>query len=146
MKKIRIIAALLFILFAVSCKNDFLDQIPQGQLTPDQVASTKGVENLLIGAYGLMNGNISGTWGNYSSAPSQWLFGEVAADDAHKGSTSTDQSFMNDIEHHVPSSINYNLSNMWNNYYEGILRCNNTLASLSKVQSGSGAKFDDSRA
>jgi hypothetical protein len=146
MKRIRVIPALFIILFALSCKDSFLEQIPQGQLTPDQVASTKGVENLLISAYGLMNGNINGTWGNYSAAPSQWLFGEVAADNAHKGTTSTDQSFMNDIEHHEPSSINDNLSTMWNNYYEGILRCNNTLASLSLLQSGSGAKFDESRA
>jgi hypothetical protein len=146
MKKIKIIPALFFIVFALSCNDKFLEQVPQGQLTPDQVASTKGVENLLISAYGLMNGNINGTWGNYSSAPSQWLFGEVAADNAHKGTTSTDQAFMNDIEHHVPSSINDNLSTMWNNYYEGILRCNSTLTSLNTLQSGTGAKFDDTRA
>lgn len=146
MKKINIITALIFILFALSCKNEFLDQTPQGQLSTDQITTTKGVENLLIGAYGLMNGNISGTWGNYASGPSQWLFGGVASDDAHKGTTSTDQSFMNDIEHHVPTTINDNLSTMWNNYYEGIIRCNNTLSVLKKVQSGTGTKFDDTRA
>lgn len=136
----------MFALLSLGCKQEFLDQVPQGQLSTDQITTTKGVEDLLIGAYGLMNGNISGTWGNYASAPSQWLFGEVAADNAHKGSNSSDQTFMNDIEHHKPTSINDNLSNFWNNYYEGIIRCNNTLSVLSKVQAGSGTKFEAARA
>src|SRR5690625_6128015 len=67
----------LFILAA--CGESFLQQSPQGQLADDQINNKKGVEYLLIGAYGLMNGNPSGTWGNYAAAPSQWLFGEGAA-------------------------------------------------------------------
>ncbi|MGN6211605.1 RagB/SusD family nutrient uptake outer membrane protein [Parafilimonas sp.] len=146
MNRIRNIIIAGFIISVVSCKDSFLDQTPQGQLITDQITTTKGVENLLIGAYGLMNGNINGTWGNYAPAPSMWLFGEVAADDAHKGSNSSDQSFMNDIEHHVPTSVNDNLAITWRNYYEGIIRCNNTLAVLAQVQSGSTDKFSDERA
>src|SRR3954451_21758826 len=122
MKRLYYLSIGVLVLFISSCKKEFLEQTPQAQLTYSQLATSIGVEDLLIGAYGLMNGNINGTWGNYAPAPSQWLFGEVAADNAHKGSSSTDQAFMNDIEHHVPSSINDNLSTMWNNYYEGILR------------------------
>ncbi|MDR0791969.1 MAG: RagB/SusD family nutrient uptake outer membrane protein [Chitinophagaceae bacterium] len=146
MNKIRniILAGMLF--STLSCTKSFLEQNLQGQLTLNQVSSTQGVENLLIGAYGLMNGNINGTWGNYASAPTQWLFGDVAADNAHKGSISTDIVTMTDIERHTPISVNDNLSTMWRNYYEGIIRCNNTLVALAAVQSGSGNKFSDARA
>src|SRR5690625_7729337 len=68
----------LFILAA--CGESFLQQSPQGQLADDQINNKKGVEYLLIGAYGLMNGNPRGTWGIYEEYPSQWCFGEVAVD------------------------------------------------------------------
>ena len=89
---------ILFLLLIIySCGKGFLEQKPQAILSEEQLKGTKGVESALIGAYGIMNGNISGTWGNYSSSPSQWLFGEVGSDNAHKGSNSLDQSPMNDI-------------------------------------------------
>lgn len=128
------------------CSDDFLNRSPQGQLTDEQVTNTKAVEWTLIGAYGLMNGNRDGTWGNYASAPSQWLFGEVAGDNAHKGSELADQAVMFDIERHTAISVNEHLSTMWNNYYEGITRCNTTLRSLQQVQAGDGDRFSDQRA
>ncbi len=100
---------------------------------------------MLTGAYGLVNGNVNGTWGNYSSAPSQWLFGEVGADNAHKGSNNGDQPNMNQVELHDVSTTNDNTEIMWNRYYEGIARCNNTLRLLKVVQGGSGDKLSDTR-
>ncbi len=146
MKRIYYLSIAAFILLTASCSKGFLEQEPQGQLTSPQLSNPQGVEALLIGAYGLMNGNINGTWGNYAPAPSMWLFGEVAADDAHKGSSSTDQSYMNEIEHHTLTTTNDNLSITWHNYYEGIIRCNNTLSFLAQVQAGSGDKVADDRA
>lgn len=129
-----------------SCGKGFLDQKPQGAILETQLQTTAGVESALVGAYGIMNGNINGTWGNYSSGPSQWLFGEVAADNAHKGSNSSDQSPMNDIELHNVLPSNDNLPTMWRVYYEGVIRCNNTLKLLSTVQGGGGEKFSEERA
>ncbi|ANH82924.1 hypothetical protein A8C56_19765 [Niabella ginsenosidivorans] len=145
MKKIYILFVLG--LTVASCGKSFLETKPQATISQDQLLTTKGVEAALIGAYGLMNGNISGTWGNYSSAPSQWLFGEVAGDNAHKGSSNTDQSTMNDIELHKPNSANDQLPAMWTNYFEGVLRCNATINLLKAVQEGSSSdKFSDDRA
>ncbi len=146
MKRIYNLSIIALVLLTSSCGKKFLEQAPQGQLTESQLTTPQGVEDALIGAYGLMNGNISGTWGNYAPAPSMWLFGEVAADDAHKGSSSTDQSYMNEIEHHTLTTTNDNLSITWHNYYEGIIRCNNTISLLTTVQNGDGKKLDDSRA
>ena len=145
MKNLKYILLLLVLCNILSCKKSFLQLNPQGELTPEQLSTQDGVEGLLIGAYGLLNGNVNGTWGNYGAAPSQWLFGEVASDNAHKGSSSGDQPNMNAIEQHAPVSTNDNLSNVWDRCFEGIQRCNNTLRFLKIVQAGS-AKFTDARA
>lgn len=123
-------------LLVSSCGKEFLQKLPQGQLSEPQVGNQDGVEGALIGAYSILNGNISGTWGNYASAPSQWIFGEMASDNAHKGSELTDQTPMNMIENYTAISTNDNLSTMWQVYFEGVLRCNNTLKLLSNDQAG----------
>lgn len=130
---------------AAACSSDFLEKTPQGELSGPQLETPEGVEGLLIGAYGLMNGNVNGTWGNYSSAPSQWLFGEVGADNAHKGSNNGDQPNMNQVELHQISSTNDNTEILWNRYYEGVARCNNTLRVLKAVQA-SNNKLGEGRA
>ncbi|WP_231596052.1 RagB/SusD family nutrient uptake outer membrane protein [Sphingobacterium endophyticum] len=119
-----------------SCGKEFLQKLPQGQLSEPQVGNKDGVEGALIGAYSILNGNVSGTWGNYAAAPSQWIFGEMAADNAHKGSELTDQTNMNMIENFTAISTNDNLSTMWQVYFEGVLRCNNTLKLLANDQAG----------
>ncbi|WP_316735891.1 RagB/SusD family nutrient uptake outer membrane protein [Pedobacter aquatilis] len=147
MKHIKSIFLITLIFSVVSCKKDFLTLNPQAELTAEQLTSQDGVEGLLVGAYGLLNGNINGTWGNYGAAPSQWLFGEVASDNAHKGSSNGDQPNMNAIEQHAPTSTNDNLSNLYNRCFEGVQRCNNTLKVLADLQAGKGTtKFADARA
>jgi hypothetical protein len=145
MKKLNYII-ITIVLFTVSCKKDFLDKRPQAELTTEQLTSIDGVEGLLTGAYSLLNGNVNGTWGNYASGPSQWLLGEVTSDDAHKGSNDGDQPNMNLIQTHQPTSTNDNLAVLWDRYFEGIARCNNTLRALTALQASSGLKFSDARA
>ncbi|MEJ7557376.1 MAG: RagB/SusD family nutrient uptake outer membrane protein [Pedobacter sp.] len=147
MKTFRYIILLLVLCNVTACKREFIEGNPQGELTIDQLTSQQGVDALLTGAYGLLNGNVNGTWGNYGAAPSQWLFGEVASDNAHKGSSNGDQPNMNLIEQHSPTSTNDNLANLWDRCFEGIKRCNNTLKVLSALQAGAQAsRFPDQRA
>ena len=146
MKHIKYIFLSILICGLVSCKKDFLELNPQGELTTEQLTTQDGVEGLLVGAYGLLNGNVNGTFGNYGAAPSQWLFGEVASDNAHKGSSNGDQPNMNLIEQHSPTSTNDNLSNIWARCFEGIQRCNNTLKILNSLQADPAKKFSDARA
>lgn len=119
-----------------SCGKDFLEKIPQGQLGEGQVSNGEGIEAVLLGAYSIMNGNVSGTWGNYAAAPSQWVFGEITSDNAHKGSEETDQPNMNLLEMLNPNPANDNLTTMWQVYYEGVLRANTTLRLLKQDQEG----------
>ena len=146
MKKTYLLGLGIILILAGSCSDSFLEQSPQGQLSDDQINNRKGVEWLLVGAYGLMNGNPSGTWGNYAAAPSMWLFGELAGGNAHKGSEPGDQATMLDIERHRTIPVNDHLSTMWNNYYEGITRCNTTLRALYRLQESADDKFSEERA
>src|SRR4051812_2756027 len=86
LSKINIGILLIAVSIVPSCKTDFLEVTPQGQLTPLQLQTASGVEAALISTYTMLNGNLAGTYGTYASAPSHWVYGEVAADDAHKGS------------------------------------------------------------
>ncbi|KKX52063.1 RagB/SusD family nutrient uptake outer membrane protein [Sphingobacterium sp. IITKGP-BTPF85] len=136
MKNIKILIGIagLAIVGINGCGKGFLEKNPQGQLIEEQVSIKKGVESSLIGAYAILNGNVNGTWGNYASAPSQWVFGEMISDNAHKGSTPTDQPNMNSLVNFAPFSSNDNLSTMWQVYYEGVLRVNSTLKLLAQDQ------------
>jgi hypothetical protein len=146
MRKINYFILGIVLVAAVSCKKEFLERQPQGQLSEEQVANIEGVEGALTGAYSLLNGNLNGTWGNYASGPSQWLLGEVTSDNAHKGSDAGDQPNMNALERHSPTSTNDNLSVLWTRCFEGIQRCNNTLRLVAALQGGSGKKLADARA
>lgn len=147
MKRIYLAVATVIVIAGVSCSKSFLKTDPQAVITGSSLQSQQFVEDALTGAYGLMNGNTSGTWGNYSNAASQWLFAEVGGDNAHKGSDYTDQGFMNDIEGHQVTSVNDQLPGMWTNFFEGVLRCNSTLSLLNTLQSSNSTeKFSDARA
>lgn len=146
MKHLQYIFLCFLICSSISCKKDFLEKTPQGELTTEQLTTQDGVEGLLVGAYSLLNGNVNGQYGTYGSAPSNWVFGEIDSDNAHKGSSNGDQPNMNLIEQHSPTSTNDNLAVAWNNYFEGIQRCNNTLKILAALQSSGTQKFSDARA
>jgi tetratricopeptide (TPR) repeat protein len=146
MKRINYIILAMLLFTVLSCRKEFLEKNPQGELSAEQLQTQDGVEGALTGAYSLLNGNTNGTWGNYASGPSQWLLGEVTSDNAHKGSDNGDQPNMNLLERHSPTSTNDNLATMWTRCYEGVQRCNNTLRLLTAVQAGSAGQFSEARA
>jgi hypothetical protein len=83
----------------------------------------------------MLNGSRSGLYGTYAGAPDLWLWGDVAADNAHKGSDAGDQPDLFAIETHDPLPTNTSLSEIWERRFEGIVRCNNTLALLKQTPS-----------
>jgi len=82
---------IIYILFSVtllintSCNREFLTVTPQGLLSATQLTNLDGIESSLIASYTMLNGNRSGQWSAFSSGPDNWVWGEVAADNAHKG-------------------------------------------------------------
>jgi starch-binding outer membrane protein, SusD/RagB family len=113
---------LLVLIYA--CKKSFLEVQPLGSLNPTVLANKTGVDGLLIGAYHVLGG--SANWG---SAPSNWSFGSMAADEAYKGSTPSDQSAEGLLAiaiWSVPANDGY-LNEKWRANYDGIQRANEVL-------------------
>ena len=122
-----------------SCSNSFLEKQPQGSTSDITLANSAGVNGLLIGAYSLLDGlggpNLGGS--PYSQAVSNWVFGGVASDDAHKGSTDNDQSAIADIEKHKVNPTNSYLRGKWGVLYAGAQRANDVIRVMAKVTDGS---------
>ena len=116
-----------------SCK-DFLDVAPQGALDAGTLSNQAGVEGTLIAAYRALdwNNGVGGAWGG---AASNWVWGSVASDDAHKGSDANDQAPIADIELYnwgTGLSEGY-LEDKWRTVWEGVVRSNATLRLLKRV-------------
>jgi len=116
-----------------SCK-DFLTVAPQGALDEGTLSNQAGVEGTLIAAYRALDWNnaVGGGWGG---AASNWVWGSVSSDDAHKGSYNGDINAIQDIELHnwgTGVAEGY-FDDKWRTVYEGVVRSNATLRLLSKV-------------
>jgi hypothetical protein len=123
-KLLIISAAITVIAIVYACKKSWLDVKPTGALGPSILTNKIGVEGLLIGAYHVLGGSL-----NWGSAPSNWSFGSMAADEAYKGSTPSDQSAEGLLAINiwsVPANDGY-LNEKWRSDYDGIQRANEVL-------------------
>jgi hypothetical protein len=125
------------------CGN-FLDtnSIPQGTLDEGTLSTHAGVEGTLVAAYRALDCPITGDWG---CAASNWVWGSVAGDDSYKGSTSSDQPPINDIEgyHWGNGQPQSYLNEKWGISYEGISRANATIRLLRKVLASAPSEISD---
>lgn len=124
-------AGIVAMVVLAACSKSFLEKPPIGTLSPDIVATEKGVQGLLIGAYSLLDGNGSSGDGNYGSAASNWGYGGVASDDAYKGSDPSDVADFAPFEQFVTlTPTNGAVPQKWNLCYNGAQRCNDVLNTL----------------
>jgi hypothetical protein len=134
-----VIAGAVILGLATACKKSFLVSNPLGSTSETTLANKAGVEGLLIGAYSMLDG-IGGPavdGAPYSQSVSNWVFGGVVSDDAHKGSTDDDQSDIGDMEKFVVNSANPYLNGKWVALYTGIQRANDVIRVMAKVRDGS---------
>ncbi|GAA0526269.1 RagB/SusD family nutrient uptake outer membrane protein [Chitinophaga japonensis] len=111
-----------------ACRKSFLTRDPIGQLGDADAATKKGVEELLIGAYAVLDGNYNGF--NWQSSCTNWVYGSIAGGDAHKGSNAGDQADVNPIERYEGLPTNEYFNTKWKAVYDGVARSNNVLKSL----------------
>jgi hypothetical protein len=77
----------LLIAFLIGCSDDFLNTQPTSSLSDVVLANEKGVNALLIGAYAAIDGQTRGAAGaSWAGCVTNWVWGEVASDNATKGS------------------------------------------------------------
>src|SRR5688572_11568251 len=127
--KLTITGSLAAIMCFFACKKSFLVREPLGSTSETTLANKAGVNGLLIGAYSMLDG-IGGPGGGgapYSQSVTNWVFGGVASDDAHKGSTDNDQSAIADIEKYAVNSSTSYLNGKWVALYTGVQRANDVL-------------------
>src|SRR5690348_4996912 len=129
------------------CKNFLTDNsTPQGTLDEGTLTTKAGVEGALIATYRALDCNYQ-TASDWGCAVSDWVWGNVAADDAYEGSQAGDQPGIEQIElmhWNAPDAEGY-LNTKWTAVYDGVSRANATLRLLKKVEAVPGAltKEDD---
>jgi hypothetical protein len=135
--KLILVGSLATLAFSVSCKK-FLDKAPTGSLNTIVLANKAGVDGLLIGAYALVDGVYNGQKGDpWRTGTDNWIYGSVAADDAHKGSTPGDQPSAADIEARTAGPVNDYLDPKWRMNFAGIQRANDVIREIPMVTDGS---------
>ncbi|WP_353130714.1 RagB/SusD family nutrient uptake outer membrane protein [Parapedobacter pyrenivorans] len=138
MKNSTIKPAILLLAAALSlnaCKEAFLEQPAIGSLSEDVLATESGVNGLLLGAYGALDGSAIG-FDPWVTTPMNWIFGDVAGADAHKGAVGGDQSSINGVANFSIDASNGILNAKWTAGYEGITRTNDVLKVLAQVPEG----------
>lgn len=140
--KNKFVLALSFVacIALISACKKFLNKPPLGVLNPEVMATEKGVQGLLIGAYSLVDGEGAAGDG-FASGSSNWILGGVTSDDAYKGSDPTDVAEAAPMEQWVSLiSTNSAILQKWVVLYSGIQRCNDVLTTMGLAKDISAAK------
>jgi hypothetical protein len=127
------IIALSIILFA--CTKKFLEKPAFGSFAESSLANRAGVEGLLIGAYSMLDGITDPNMGttNFVATSSNWIFGDIAADDAYTGSQASSEPWDDEVEDHKMTPNNFVVISRWNALYDGIQRTNDVLRLMAKA-------------
>ena len=135
--KLIIPGAMAMLALSYSCKN-YLNKTPVSSLNSIILANKAGVDGLLIGAYALVDGTYSGQNGStWTTGTDNWIYGSVAADDAHKGSTPGDQPDAAAIEAYTANGTNGYLNPKWLMNLGAVQRANDVIRELPLVKDGS---------
>lgn len=144
--KVLILAAVLVSIGVVTACKKFLNKPPLGTLNPGVMATEKGVQGLLIGAYSLVDGEGAAGDG-FASGASNWIFGGVTSDDAYKGSDPTDVAEAAPMEQWTTlTPTNGAIPQKWNMAYAGAQRSNDVLNTLGLAKDIPAAKVSQIQA
>ncbi len=135
MKKISIILAgfITTVCVVLSCNDTFLEEPPRGVFSENILINKQGIEGMLIGAYSLLDG-VGGPTNDWFAAASNWVFGDVASDDAYKGTDAGDQIEINPIERYEPLPTNDYFNRKWRHQYDGVSRSNDVLRLIDQAK------------
>ncbi|MCC8408457.1 RagB/SusD family nutrient uptake outer membrane protein [Mucilaginibacter sp. UR6-1] len=121
-----------------SCK-DYLDVAPQAQITEEQIISDPNVAtNLVTGVYNIFFAGDA--FGNDVRGFQYAVLGDIASDDADKGSSPNDYGDALQLDNLTANGNNGVVNNIWRGYYQAIARSNQALDKLQNAQFDEAAK------
>jgi len=128
--KLLLLGGIVVTLLVITACEKFLDKPPLGTLSPEVMATEKGVQGLLIGAYSMVDGEGAAGDG-FASGASNWILGGVTSDDAYKGSDPTDVGEAAPMEQWTTlTPTNSAIPQKWKLCYSGAQRCNDVIRTL----------------
>lgn len=120
-KTIYILATIMTVLTMSSCQ-DFLTENLQGKFSSETYYTSQEYATMAV------NSVYNSLYGN-----TQWVFGDVASDDAVKGGNAGDNGDLNYIDNFQATSDNGALSTYWQFTYETIARANIAIQNISAM-------------
>ncbi|HLG38349.1 MAG TPA: RagB/SusD family nutrient uptake outer membrane protein, partial [Chitinophagaceae bacterium] len=127
----KYIGVILFSTLICACKEEFLFQPAVGEVDEALLTNKRGLEDLLIGAYSLLDG-IGNTKSGPYSAGSNWLFGSVFGNEAYLGSIQAD--FDLSLLQYSYTASNFSFASKWATVYDGVQRANEVLRIMNKTK------------
>jgi starch-binding outer membrane protein, SusD/RagB family len=129
--KIFLLTTILAGFATISCQDEFLDVTPLGALSSAQLQNKNGVNLLLTGAYSMIDGvQAVSSFSDWHGSADNWIYGEVVADNAYKGSDANDQPEISLIEAYVHTPILNHFRGKWRAVYDGVARTNDVLQAV----------------
>ena len=130
-KRLLIYLTLFAVIFA--CSDDFTDVPAIGALSDQTLQNEQGVDLLLVGAYSVLDGIRNNQGGaDWTVSGDNWWF-DVLTDDAHKGSTDSDQADLYLLEIYDWTSANPYLT-VWDGRFAGVNRANAVIDLIGKIE------------
>ena len=134
MKKITL-TFISLIFLSIGCSEEFTDINPIGTLSDEQLANETGINLLLTGTYSVLDGVRKGGTGNgWGRSADNWVM-DVVSDDAHKGSTDSDQADLFELETYNWATGNGYFLARWEVLYAGVNRANAVINLINSSES-----------
>lgn len=118
-----------------SCKEKFLEQLPQGVYDLASLTNKKGVDGMLINAYATLDGRQD----QQNGGASNWLWGSIRGGDAYKGTEPVDMVDANPVMRFEILPSNGQLTNKWTGIWDGVGAANQVLLVLPEAKDISAA-------
>ena len=141
---IYLFIVLLFV--AVSCTDDFTTVPAVGALSEENLANETGINLLLTGAYSILNGTRNGgSAQQFATGTDNWWI-DCMSDDAHKGSTDSDQQTLFDLEVFNIQTSNDYVRAKFQILYAGVNRANAVVSLVETLEGGGDFSAQDAEA
>lgn len=134
--KIKFIYFIAVFCTILSCSDEFRESPAVGSLSEESLSNEEGVDLLLTGAYSILNGTRNeGSAQQFGTGTDNWWI-DVISDDAHKGSTDSDQATLFDLEVLNITPSNDYIRAKFQILYAGLNRANAVLSLIESVSEG----------